>query len=65
MKQLLTPILIFSGFFISCNQPKTNLENEKQIIIKNWSDWEVKAKAGDPGYYWSDDVVIMGPGVQQ
>jgi ketosteroid isomerase-like protein len=60
MKALLLPLIII--LLNSCQQPKPNLENEKQTIIKNWSDWEVKAKAGDPAYYWADDVVIMGPG---
>lgn len=60
MKPLLR-LLVF-GLLVSCEQQKLNLENEKQAIIKIWSDWELKAKAGDPGYYWADDVVIMGAG---
>ena len=60
MKSLL--ILFIIGLFVSCAQQKPNLENEKQTIIKNWSDWEAKAEAGDPAYYWTDDAVIMGPG---
>jgi ketosteroid isomerase-like protein len=60
MKPLL--ILFVIGLLVSCAQQKSNLENEKQAIIKDWSDWGKKAEAGDPGYYWTNDVVLMGPG---
>jgi ketosteroid isomerase-like protein len=60
MKSLL--LLSVVGLLLSCEQQKPNLENEKQAIIKNWIDWGKKADAGDPGYYWTDDLIIMGPG---
>jgi ketosteroid isomerase-like protein len=49
------------GLLAGCGQQDINLENERQNIIKCWTDWEVKAESGDPAYYWTDDVVIMGP----
>ena len=60
IKKLLS-LLLFS-FLASCGQKSVNLQYEKESIIKNWKDWEEKGKAGDPAYYWSDDVVIMGQG---
>lgn len=60
MKALFTialPVLL-----AGCGQQQVNLDNEKQNIINCWADWGAKAESGDPGYYWSDDVVIMGPG---
>lgn len=60
MKPFLTlvSLIVLTG----CGKPALDMEKEKQSIIKCWSDWENKSKAGDPAYYWSDDVVIMGPG---
>jgi ketosteroid isomerase-like protein len=60
MRQSLTAIII--ALLVGCGQPQVDIENEKQNIISNWMDWEQKAKAGEPAYYWTDDVVIMGPG---
>jgi ketosteroid isomerase-like protein len=59
MKQILT--VLFMALLSGCGKPEINLENEKQNIIKCWKDWGSKADAGDPGYYWSEDVVLMGP----
>lgn len=60
MKTLL--IIVLLGLLAGCGQQQINLESEKQEIIKCWTDWEAKSESGDPAYYWSDDVVIMGPG---
>ena len=60
MKKLLSLLLL--ALFAACGQQRVNLNDEKESILKNWNDWEAKGKAGDPGYYWTDDVVIMGPG---
>jgi ketosteroid isomerase-like protein len=61
MKQLLTLLLL--TMLISCGQRSVNLEDAKKNILFCWNDWEAKAKAGDPSYYWSDDVIIMGQGL--
>lgn len=60
MKTLVTIAIL--GLLAGCGQQQTNLESEKQSIINCWTDWGAKAESGDPGYYWSEDVVIMGPG---
>jgi ketosteroid isomerase-like protein len=60
MKQALTFLLIMS--FINCGRKNIDLKVEQERIVKCWSDWDAKSKAGDPAYYWTDDVIIMGPG---
>jgi ketosteroid isomerase-like protein len=60
MKKPIAAVLIV--LFISCGRQSIDVNAEKEAIIKSWVDWEEKAKAGDPAYYWTDDVVIMGPG---
>ena len=60
MKKTFTFFLIV--LFGSCELQKVDIKAEKENITKNWVDWEEKAKGGDPGYYWADDLVIMGPG---
>ena len=60
MKKLLSILLLI--FLASCEQKSINLEDDKKAIITSWNDWEEKGKAGDPAFYWSDDVVIMGQG---
>jgi ketosteroid isomerase-like protein len=58
MKQFL--LVIFVALFVACGYSQVNPEAEKQNILKCWNDWGEKAKSGDPGYYWTDDVVLMG-----
>ncbi|RFS26913.1 hypothetical protein DVR12_03765 [Chitinophaga silvatica] len=43
---------------LACKQQNLNIEKEN--IIKCWNNWEKKSAAGDPNFYWTDDVVIMG-----
>ena len=60
MKKAFTFLLIVS--LASCGRQTIDVKTEKENIIKCWGDWEEKAKAGEPAYYWTEDVVIMGPG---
>lgn len=46
----------------SCSDSKTDVEQEKQGIIESWRDWPKKENAGDPGYYWAEDAMIMSQG---
>jgi ketosteroid isomerase-like protein len=54
--------LLVIAMLASCGNQNINIDSEKESIIKCWNDWEAKGKAGDPAYYWSDDVIIMGQG---
>jgi ketosteroid isomerase-like protein len=48
---------------LSCGRQKVNIDSEKAAILKCWNDWSARTSAGDPAYYWTEDVVLMGPGV--
>lgn len=30
--------------------------------MESWMDWPKKVEAGDPGFYWAEDAVILGQG---
>lgn len=59
MRVLILFIIIVT---ISCSDSKTDVEQEKQRIIESWIDWPIKENAGDPGYYWAEDAMIMSQG---
>lgn len=55
-------ILSVVTIIMSCNQHTANIAIERESIMNCWRDWDLKSKAGDPAFYWSDDVVLMSPG---
>lgn len=61
MKQVFTFVLI-SSFYLGYSQ-KIDLKADHENIVRCWKHWDIKTKAGDPGFYWANEVIIMGPGV--
>ena len=51
-------------FFVGCSDAvnRVDLKAEEEKIIASWVDWPRKVETGEPGFYWTEDAMILGQG---
>lgn len=62
MKVIVLIVSVISLFSCSDGVNRVNLKEEEKRIMESWVDWPKKAEAGDPGFYWAEDAMILGQG---